>query len=56
MKLYIVRRDYEIKGAFKCPLKASEYMEDLLRLPPSDKDITDGNPEMKVYNVESDFG
>ena len=55
MKLYIVRSGYEIKGAFKCPIKASAFMESLLDAPPSDKDILDGSPEMKLYRVESDL-
>ena len=55
MKLYIVRSGYEIKGVYKCVLKASAFMESLLDSPPSDKDILDGSPEMKVYRVESDL-
>ena len=55
MKLYIVRSGYEIRGAFKCPIKASAFMESLLDVPPSDKDILDGSPEMKLYRVESDL-
>lgn len=55
MKLYIVRSGYEIKGAFKCVLKASAFMESLLGDKPSDKDILDGSPEMKLYRVESDL-